>query len=103
MESLSLAAPDRLWVTEFKETSGNLAMTGMAVDNQTVADFLKALSASAYFRDVDLVETTQVQQDKLAMKKFSLRSRLLYQPTLAETPPRAGAASPAAPSGSKTR
>jgi type IV pilus assembly protein PilN len=103
MESLSLAAPDRLWVTEFKETSGNLSMTGMALDNQTVADFLKALAASAYFRDVELVETTQVQQDKLAMKKFSLRSRLLYQPTLAETQPKTAAASPAVPSGSKPR
>jgi type IV pilus assembly protein PilN len=80
METLSGAAPERLWVTEFKENSGNLAMNGMAVDNQTVADFLKALAASDYYKDVELVETTQAQQDKLALKKFSLKSRLLYQP-----------------------
>jgi Tfp pilus assembly protein PilN len=52
----------------------------MAVDNQTVADFLKALQATQYFKDVELVEAAQTQQDKLALKKFSVRSRLLYQP-----------------------
>jgi type IV pilus assembly protein PilN len=80
MESLSASAPERLWVTEFKENGGNLTLNGMAVDNQTVADFLKALQASQYFKDVELVEAAQTQQDKLALKKFSVRSRLLYQP-----------------------
>ena len=80
MESLSASAPERLWVTEFKENGGNLTLNGMAVDNQTVADFLKALQATQYFKDVELVEAAQTQQDKLALKKFSVRSRLLYQP-----------------------
>jgi type IV pilus assembly protein PilN len=80
MESLSASAPERLWVTEFKENSGNLTLNGMAVDNQTVADFMKALQGTQYFRDVELVEAAQMQQDKLALKKFAVRSRLLYQP-----------------------
>ncbi|HKA32576.1 MAG TPA: PilN domain-containing protein [Candidatus Binatia bacterium] len=80
MESLSASAPERLWVTEFKENGGNLTLNGMAIDNQTVADFLKALQGTQYFRDVELVEAAQTQQDKLALKKFSVRSQLLYQP-----------------------
>lgn len=79
MESLSIAVPEKLWLTEFKENSGSLAMSGMAIDNQTVADFLRALAASPYFSDVDLVETSQVQQERLVLKKFSLKSRLMYQ------------------------
>ena len=47
MESLSSAMPERLWLTEFKETGGNLALMGQAIDNQTVADFpLDARSVS---------------------------------------------------------
>jgi len=80
MESLSASAPERLWVTEFKENGGNLTLNGMAIDNQTVADFMKALQATQYFKDVELVEAAQAQQDKLALKKFSVRSQLLYQP-----------------------
>ena len=102
MESLSAAVPERLWVTEFKENSGSLAVTGMAVDNQTVADFLKALQASAYFRNVELVETSQVQQDKPPLKKFSLRSQLLYQPALPDTQAKANTQS-TAPGGSPKR
>jgi type IV pilus assembly protein PilN len=91
MESLSGATPARLWLTEFKENSGNLSVTGIAIDNQTVADFLKALSASAYFRDVELVETSQIEQDKLQLKKFSLRSHLLYLIPLPEPQAKADA------------
>jgi type IV pilus assembly protein PilN len=95
MESLSGATPPRLWLTEFKETAGSLSMNGIAVDNQTVADFLKALSSSEYFKNVELVETSQSEQDKLLLKKFSVRSRLVYQPSVAEPPAKdAGAASP---------
>jgi type IV pilus assembly protein PilN len=96
MESLSGATPARLWLTEFKENSGNLSLNGMAVDNQTVADFLKALSGSAYFKDVELVESSQSEQEKLLLKKFSLRSRLVYQPTVPESQANnAGAVPPA--------
>lgn len=80
MESLSSATPSRLWLTEFKEAGGKLTIIGMAVDNQTVADFLKALAATAYYRDVELVETTQMAQDAGPYKKFSIRTSLHYLP-----------------------
>jgi type IV pilus assembly protein PilN len=96
MESLSGATPPRLWLTDFRENSGNLSMNGIAVDNQTVADFLKALSSSEYFKNVELVETSQTEQDKLLLKKFSVRSRLVYQPVVEPPSKDSGAASPPA-------
>ena len=95
MESLSLATPTRLWVTEFKESGGNLAINGIAVDNQTVADFLKSLSTFVYFNNVDLVETTQIEQDGVSLKKFSIRSQLLYQPPPAPAPTQKAGTTPA--------
>jgi type IV pilus assembly protein PilN len=80
MESLSTATPARLWLTEFKETGGRLTINGTAADNQTVAEFLKALAASAYFSDVELVETTQGGQESGPLKKFSIRSGVSYLP-----------------------
>ena len=79
MESLSSATPPKLWLTRFRETGGNLALDGLAIDHQTIADFLKALSSSAYFKNVDLVETTQIQQDGVPLKKFSIKSTLVYE------------------------
>jgi type IV pilus assembly protein PilN len=98
MESLSASTPERLWLTEFKETNGNTSMAGMAVDNQTVADFLRALEKSVYFSDVELIETTQVEQNNVPLKKFSMRSKVSYIPP-APPKPKDGAESKNPPEG----
>ena len=85
MESLAVATPSALWLTEFKEIGGNLTITGVAVDNQTIAEFLKALAAHAYFNNTELVETTQNQQAGLPPRRFLIKSRLNYQPTVPST------------------
>jgi type IV pilus assembly protein PilN len=83
MESLSAATPSSLWLTEFKETGGNLVMTGMAVDNQTVAHFLKTLATFHYFRDVELVETKDAGSGTGPIKRFSVKAVISYQPAAA--------------------
>ena len=85
MESLALATPSALWLTEFKEIGGNLTITGVAVDNQTIAEFLKALASHAYFTNTELVETTQNQQAGLPPRRFLIKSRLTYQPNAPST------------------
>jgi len=79
MESLSAAAPASLWLTEFKEAGGNLVINGLAVDNQTIADFMRALAKVDHFKNVELVETTQGSQATAAFKKFSIRTGVSYQ------------------------
>lgn len=94
MQSLSEATPTRLWLTEFKEIGGKLTINGIAADNQTVADFLKALAKYPYFRDVELVETAQSAQDSGPFKRFAIKSSVSYlpPPAVAEAP---GAKAPA--------
>ncbi len=80
MESLSAATPAKLWLTEFKEIGGRLTINGLAADNPSVADFLKALAAFPYFKDVELVETTQGGQEVGPYKKFSIKALVSYLP-----------------------
>lgn len=56
---LSIATPDNLWLVDFKETANSATITGLALDNQTIALFMRQLQTSPYFHRVDLVETTQ--------------------------------------------
>jgi len=79
MESLSSVTPTRLWLTQYRETGGNLHMEGLAIDHQTIADFLKALSGSAHFKNVELIETTQVEEEGVPLKRFAARANVLYQ------------------------
>ena len=80
MESLSAATPTALWLTEFKEIGGNVTITGVAVDNQTIAEFLKALGSYAFFKETELVETIQSEQTGMPPRRFSIKLKLLYQP-----------------------
>lgn len=79
MEDLSAATPARLWLTEFKETGGNVTINGFATDNQTVADFLKTLSGMPRFANVELLETIQSDQDGTSLKKFGIKANVNYQ------------------------
>ena len=78
LADLSGATPEKLWLTEFAEAGGNAKMSGFSVDEQTIADFLRRLGASSYFTGVDLEETTQVTQENVKQKKFTLRAQVNY-------------------------
>jgi type IV pilus assembly protein PilN len=90
MESLSAATPTALWLTEFKETGGNLSISGVAMDNQTIAEFLKMLATYPYFSNTELIETVQTEQAGLPPRKFLIKSNLSYQPRAAQAVPVGG-------------
>jgi type IV pilus assembly protein PilN len=78
LADLSSATPDKLWLTEYADQNGTLKLTGLGVDEQTVADFLRRLSALSFLRSVDLDETSQVNQDGAKLKKFVIRGQIDY-------------------------
>jgi len=100
LEDLSSATPEKLWLVDFADVNGQATLTGMALDNQTIAVFMRQLQASKYFFEVDLVETSQSEpmrgvasgSDGGGFKKFIIKAHLDYLG--------AGGKPQAAPSGS---
>ncbi len=84
LADVSGATPDKLWLTEFQDQGGMLRITGLGVDEQTVADFLRQLAAVSVLKNVDLDETSQVSQDGAKLKKFVIRGQLDYGAALAQ-------------------
>jgi type IV pilus assembly protein PilN len=80
MESLASAMPASLWLTELKQTGSNIVLNGLTTDNQTLAEFIKSLSRSTYFHNVELIESTQADEKTGPYKKFSIQSVVSYQP-----------------------
>jgi type IV pilus assembly protein PilN len=86
LEDLSAATPQKLWLVNFGEANGQATITGMALDNQTIAAFMRSLQSSPYFYDVDLVETAQSDTGRGALgsnsgmifKKFIVKAQLDY-------------------------
>ena len=61
LDDLSGSTPENLWLIDFNEVNGAATLTGLALDNETIAKFMRQLQASPYFFAVDLVETSQQQ------------------------------------------
>lgn len=109
LDELALAAPEKLQLTDVKEHGGAMDITGIAVTNEVVSEFLRALEASDYFDQVYLVNIETVDtkdaNNTVPLKKFSLTARRVSPKAAkadagkpaAETP--AGSAPGAAPAG----
>lgn len=100
MDSLAAAIPSSLWLVELKQSGGSLIINGLAMDNQSVAEFIRSLSRSGHFQNVELVETTQADQKTGPFKKFSIQSGISYR--LPATPVGASAPTQADPKGNKS-
>jgi len=75
LADLSSATPDKLWLTDFSDQGGTLRLTGIGVDEQTVADFLRRLGMLPFLQSVDLDEASQIDQDGAKLKKFVMTRR----------------------------
>ncbi|MFN8543520.1 MAG: PilN domain-containing protein [Candidatus Binatia bacterium] len=94
LQDVASATPDKLWLTEFSEIGGSVKVSGLGVDEQTVADFMRRLAASNYFRGVDLEETSLVDQEGIKHKKFVVKGEVNYLGTGAAGPAEASAKNP---------
>ncbi len=117
LTDLSVATPENLWLLSFNEASGAATLTGLALDNETIARFMRQLQSSPYFFGVDLVETSRnIQQGRvrgadtltpLQLTRFIIKARIDYfgrAGKVVEPPAKAGPAEKApAPEKGKSR
>jgi type IV pilus assembly protein PilN len=78
LDDLNTAIPDRAWLDDFKEKGGHLLLSGVALDNETIASFMKNLEKSNYFKTVDLEQAMQAVRKDVKVKNFSLKSAISY-------------------------
>ena len=63
---------DRMWLTSFSQQGGSLQLNGIALDNQTVAQFMEALKESKYIISVNLSSSTLNRVSNRAFKSFAI-------------------------------
>jgi type IV pilus assembly protein PilN len=78
LDDLSESTPEKLWLTEMRESGGGMTLLGKGLDNQTIAQFMRKLAASRFFENVDLVETKQVEEGQAKLKQFTISARVNY-------------------------
>ena len=63
---------ERMWVTTLAQNGSSLQLSGMALDNRTIADYLKELKTSDYLTDVTLKKSALSKYGERNLMKFSL-------------------------------
>lgn len=72
MDNLAVIMPERTWLTSFQERDGQLHLKGGAVTNEDLADLMRALKASSYFKDPNLKRSVQKDQKGASYIEFEL-------------------------------
>lgn len=78
LDDLNKALPEKAWLTEVKESDGTLQITGRALDNQTVAQFIRDLEQSEYFGERSREVLKQIDLDGVKIKEFSFLTKIFY-------------------------
>lgn len=63
---------ERMWLTSFSQDPNSLKLSGMALDNRTIANYLEELKESKYFTKVTLGSTALSKYGGRNLQKFSV-------------------------------
>ncbi|MFQ6082571.1 MAG: PilN domain-containing protein [Candidatus Aminicenantia bacterium] len=78
MDELSRNLPDWVWLTSIKYKENRVEIKGKSVSNNLIADYISALEASPYFRNVNLINSTQRRIKREVILEFTLTSDFTY-------------------------
>ncbi|MFH1019204.1 MAG: PilN domain-containing protein [Pseudomonadota bacterium] len=71
-EVASRTPTTRMWLNSLQQSAGRLQMQGIALDNETIAQYMQQLEASEYFEKTELTSSAQTDVAKQKLKSFSL-------------------------------
>jgi len=72
MDKLSSSLPDWVWLTNLSYTGSSMSISGKALSNNLIADFINNLFNSNYFKNVKLISSKTVKEGGTDIYEFSL-------------------------------
>lgn len=69
---MSDIVPDRVWLTKYQESGLNVSISGLAYNEELIAEFMRSIQASQEFGDVDLLVSEQQEISGVKLKNFDL-------------------------------
>ena len=94
LATLSDSAPEQLWLTSYSEANADIKISGLALNEELIASFMRALEGSAEYMGVELVVSEQKESDGVKLKRFDITCKLRSSMETAKAPTPAISASP---------
>ena len=83
LDGIGETIPEKMWLDELGLKGVKFSIKGYAVDNETIAAFMKELQRMKAFQNVELLWTEKKEVEGIGMKHFSMEA--ILAPTQAET------------------
>ena len=77
LDELSQATPEKLQLRSVEEDNRKVGITGVAVTNEVISQFLSNLEESEYFSEVYLNAIDQTDVSGVKLKEFSITAKLI--------------------------
>jgi type IV pilus assembly protein PilN len=77
LDELSIDKPEKMHLESLKKEGSKLGIEGVALDDETIANFMTTLRKSKLFKNVDLIVSEQVEQSKIKLKRFILSCEII--------------------------
>jgi len=77
LDELSIDKPEKVYFESVKKDGSNLGIEGIALDDETVANFMTNLRKSKLFKKVDLIVSESTELSKIKLKKFILSCEII--------------------------
>jgi len=77
LDELSISKPEKIHLESLKKEGSKLGLEGIALDDETIANFMTNLRKSKVFKNVDLIVSEQTEQSKIKLKKFTLSCEII--------------------------
>jgi len=78
LDELSIDKPEKVYFESVKKDGSRLGIEGVALDDETVANFMTNLRKSKLFKNVDLIVSEQIEVSKIPLKKFILSCEIIF-------------------------
>ena len=75
-EVANITHSDRMWLQSFSFSGGKITLSGVAMDNATIAQYMKRVDNSEFFTNADLKNTSMTTVASQKLKAFSLSAEV---------------------------
>ena len=72
MSVLASKIPEKMWLNSLDRTAEKLTLEGIALDDETIANFMTRLQQAGMFTSVELVVTERMTVEDVKLKKFTV-------------------------------
>lgn len=76
LATLSDVIPDQLWLEKYRESAGQISISGLAFNEELIAQFIRALEASPEYEKVELLVSEQKDVGTSKLKRFDLTFKI---------------------------